>query len=67
MSADLAAALENVLRSVLGEVTVENLQRLTGGASRTTWAFDAAGDDGRRGLILRTGARVSLLEAIRSR
>ncbi|PRC62314.1 acyl-CoA dehydrogenase, partial [Mycobacterium sp. ITM-2017-0098] len=29
---------------------------LTGGASRTTWAFDALGD-GRRALILRTGPR----------
>ncbi|PRC49441.1 acyl-CoA dehydrogenase, partial [Mycobacterium sp. ITM-2017-0098] len=38
MSADLAPALEDVLRPVLGEITVENLQRLTGGASRTTWA-----------------------------
>ena len=55
MSADLAQALEAVLRPILGEVAVENLQRLTGGASRTTWAFDAV-DHGRRALILRTGA-----------
>lgn len=47
--------LEEVLRPVLGDVTVENLQRLTGGASRTTWAFEAVADD-RRALILRTGA-----------
>ncbi|UXA09819.1 phosphotransferase family protein [Mycobacterium sp. SMC-8] len=66
MSADLAAALEEVLRPVLGDTTVENLQRLTGGASRTTWSFttharsrsDTAYVDGNaRPLILRTGAR----------
>jgi len=46
--------LEAVLRPVLGDVSVENLHTLTGGASRTTWAFDAIGDQ-RRALILRTG------------
>jgi aminoglycoside phosphotransferase (APT) family kinase protein len=46
--------LEAVLRPVLGDVTVENLHALTGGASRTTWAFDAVSDQ-RRSLILRTG------------
>jgi len=46
--------LEAVLRPVLGDVTVEDLRQLTGGASRTTWAFDAVGDT-RRALILRTG------------
>jgi aminoglycoside phosphotransferase (APT) family kinase protein len=46
--------LEAVLRPRLGNVVVENLRRLTGGASRTTWAFDAVTDD-RRALILRTG------------
>ena len=46
--------LEAVVRPVLGDVTVENLRALTGGASRTTWAFDALGDQ-RRSLILRTG------------
>ena len=55
MSETLARALEQVLDPVLGEVTVENLQALTGGASRITWAFDAVAD-GRRALILRTGA-----------
>lgn len=55
MSDTLACALEEVLAPVFGEVSVENLQRLTGGASRTTWAFDSVGD-GRRALILRTGA-----------
>jgi aminoglycoside phosphotransferase (APT) family kinase protein len=52
---DLTTALAAVLRPVLGDgVSVENLHRLTGGASRTTWAFDAVTDD-RQALILRTG------------
>ena len=47
--------LEAVLRPVLGDaVVVENLNALTGGASRTTWAFDAVTDQ-RKALILRTG------------
>jgi aminoglycoside phosphotransferase (APT) family kinase protein len=47
--------LASVLRPVLGDgVVVENLHTLTGGASRTTWAFDAVTDK-RRALILRTG------------
>jgi aminoglycoside phosphotransferase (APT) family kinase protein len=53
--AQLAGALATVLQPVLGDtVTVENLRALTGGASRTTWAFDAIADQ-RRALILRTG------------
>lgn len=55
MSDTLARALEEVLHPVLGQVAVENLQPLTGGASRITWAFDAVADC-RRALILRTGA-----------
>lgn len=52
LSADLAA----VLRPLLGEATeVADLRALTGGASRTTWAFDAATGAQRRALILRTG------------
>jgi aminoglycoside phosphotransferase (APT) family kinase protein len=47
--------LAEVLRPVIGEVSIENLTALTGGASRTTWAFDAVGTDGRHALILRTG------------
>jgi aminoglycoside phosphotransferase (APT) family kinase protein len=46
--------LATVLQPVLGPVIIENLHALTGGASRTTWAFDAVGDQ-RRALILRTG------------
>jgi aminoglycoside phosphotransferase (APT) family kinase protein len=46
----LAAAL----RDVLGPVTVEDLTRLSGGASRETWSFDAVGPDGSRTeLVLR--------------
>lgn len=47
--------LAEILRPVIGEVSIENLTTLTGGASRTTWAFDAIGKDGRQPLILRTG------------
>lgn len=55
MSEKLTAALAEVLEPVLGAgVVVENLRRLTGGASRTTWAFDAVTDT-RSALILRTG------------
>jgi aminoglycoside phosphotransferase (APT) family kinase protein len=52
----LADSLTELLGSVLGgQVAIENLRVLTGGASRTTWAFDAVTDDARRLLILRTG------------
>ena len=47
--------LAEILRPVIGEVTIENLTALTGGASRTTSAFDAVGKSGRQALILRTG------------
>ena len=46
-----AGALAEVLKPALGEVSIENLRVLTGGASRATWAFNA--DD--RALILRVG------------
>ncbi len=46
----LAAAL----RPVLGPLSVAGLTRLSGGASRETWAFDAVAEDGTRtGLVLR--------------
>jgi len=52
----LSAGLAGVLTPVLGDATrVENLRSLTGGASRTTWAFDAVTGSARRALILRTG------------
>ncbi len=44
-----------VLRPILGEdVVVENLHTLTGGASRTTYSFDAVSGGRHRRLILRT-------------
>src|SRR5581483_3602035 len=47
---ELAAAL----RDLLGAVTIENLTRLSGGASRETWSFDAVGAAGSRAeLVLR--------------
>ena len=49
-----AHQLAAVLRDSLGPVTVEGMTRLSGGASRETWAFDAIGADGSRaGLVLR--------------
>jgi aminoglycoside phosphotransferase (APT) family kinase protein len=49
-------SLPAVLRPVLGgDVTIDSLRALTGGASRTTWAFDAVTPDERRALILRIG------------
>lgn len=47
---DLAIALGGML-----DAQVEDLHRLTGGASRTTWAFTARTDGQARRLILRTG------------
>lgn len=52
---ELAPALAAVLAPSLGEVRVDNLRVLTGGASRATWAFDAATGSGSRPLILRVG------------
>lgn len=52
----LAPKLAGVLETALGAGTVvENLRALTGGASRTTWAFEAVTNGQRRSLILRTG------------
>ncbi|WP_231395857.1 phosphotransferase family protein [Mycobacterium sp. URHD0025] len=57
MTAALATGLTSVLAPALGAgVAIENLRELTGGASRTTWSFDAVADSARRPLILRTGA-----------
>ncbi len=47
-------SLAQALSAVLG-AEIEDLTRLTGGASRTTWAFTARTADGARPLILRTG------------
>ncbi|MET0704906.1 MAG: phosphotransferase family protein [Mycobacterium sp.] len=52
----LVGQLGEVLRPVLGEVSVDNLRALTGGASRITWAFTARTGDTSLPLILRTGS-----------
>ncbi len=55
-AAELSPRLARVLEKALGTgVTIENLRALTGGASRTTWAFEAVTAGQRRSLILRTG------------
>lgn len=51
----LLAVLAPVLGAGTEALAIENLRALTGGASRTTWAFDAVMDGRRRPLILRTG------------
>ena len=52
----MAPKLAGVLEPALGAGTaVENLRALTGGASSTTWAFEAVAGGQRRSLILRTG------------
>jgi aminoglycoside phosphotransferase (APT) family kinase protein len=49
-----AHQLAAALRDRLGPVTVEGMTRLSGGASRETWSFDAVGAGGSRaGLVLR--------------
>lgn len=56
LAPELAPRLAKALAPVLGaDTTIENLRTLTGGASRTTWAFDAVTGEHRRPLILRTG------------
>jgi len=52
---ELGRALSGALSGPLGgEVRVEGLARLSGGASRETWAFDPSGPDGvRHAFILR--------------
>ncbi|MEE6176170.1 phosphotransferase family protein [Mycobacterium sp. 050134] len=53
---ELSGRLAQVLEPTLGAgVTIESLRSLTGGASRTTWAFDAVTGQRRRPLILRIG------------
>lgn len=51
----LARALAATLKPGLGDVTIENLRELTGGASRATWAFSATTAHDVRQLILRAG------------
>ncbi len=53
---NLQDSLPAVLGPLLGaDVAIDNLRALTGGASRTTWAFDAVSGEARRSLILRIG------------
>ena len=52
----LSPALARVVATAVGtDVTIENLRALTGGASRSTLAFDAVTSDQRWALILRIG------------
>jgi aminoglycoside phosphotransferase (APT) family kinase protein len=54
----LASELAEALASSHGPVTIEGLRRLTGGASRETWSFDATTADGHtHALILRQDFR----------
>jgi aminoglycoside phosphotransferase (APT) family kinase protein len=55
LAVDLAAVLAERLRDAYGDSwQVEGLTRLSGGASRETWSFDAVGpDEARRPLILK--------------
>ncbi|MGI9622408.1 MAG: phosphotransferase family protein [Acidimicrobiales bacterium] len=48
---ELAEALQEVLEPVVGTCRIADLQRLSGGANRETWQFDAIGE-GRHELIL---------------
>lgn len=54
MSID-SAALAGVLEPILGDIRIDDLRVLTGGASRATWAFTAVTADRARELILRIG------------
>jgi aminoglycoside phosphotransferase (APT) family kinase protein len=52
----LSRALAPVVTAALGtESVIDNLRALTGGASRSTWAFDAVTGHDRHALILRIG------------
>jgi aminoglycoside phosphotransferase (APT) family kinase protein len=53
---NLQDSLPAVLGAIVGaDVVIDNLRALTGGASRTTWAFEAVTGQARRSLILRIG------------
>jgi len=69
---DLAARLASYLRSRLpaaGDLRIERLTRIPGGASRETWSFDAVwhedGTERRQGFILRRDPVAGLLESDR--
>ena len=50
--AELAIALAEVLRETTGPVTIGDLRRLSGGASRETWSFTAVAGADRLSLVL---------------
>ncbi|MDE0700963.1 MAG: phosphotransferase family protein [Acidimicrobiaceae bacterium] len=52
MSAELANALAVSLQGALGDVKIQGLKRLSAGASRETWSFDAVASDESHQLIL---------------
>ncbi len=52
MSVDLANALAVSLSEALGQVKINDLQRLSAGASRETWSFTAVSSSGSQQLIL---------------
>jgi aminoglycoside phosphotransferase (APT) family kinase protein len=56
-ASDLAARLAEVVGAATGDrVSVTGLRRLSGGASRETWSFDAEGPQRRLPLVLRRDA-----------
>lgn len=57
MNEGLPDLLAEVLRPLLGAVSITSVQPLTGGASRNTYAVDASTPLGARQLILRTAPR----------
>jgi aminoglycoside phosphotransferase (APT) family kinase protein len=60
-------ALARVLAPAYGEGTVEELRRLSGGASRETWSFDlVVPDRSRRALVLRRDPKGTALQSSRS-
>lgn len=69
VEAELAKYLSPRLASG-GEVTISNLSRIPGGASRETWMFDAEWNDGAAGrcapLVLRKDPPASLVESERA-
>jgi len=50
---DFSAGLDAVVRRVFPGARMDNLRRLSGGASQETWAFEAVGESGSTPLILR--------------
>lgn len=67
MSGSLAEALDAYLSRVWGApVAVEGLSRISGGASRETYRFDAVREGERRGYILRRDPPGSLIDTDRT-